>query len=104
MKAKALHGQAFADQPTGLGGQRRVVKAQGLAEKLSQATGVAWLCNEIDSTQGARVAGITLVALAGKNDDLHVGRQRQQVSNKGKSLVGPVRKGRQAKVDQGKWW
>jgi hypothetical protein len=66
----------------------------------AQRRRIAGLGDELPGAQGARVARIGRVVLAGEHEDLHRRRMREQVGDQLEAFVGTMRRGRQAEVDQ----
>jgi hypothetical protein len=75
-------------------------KLQRAREDLLQVAGAARFGDKIGSAERARMARITLVALSGEDHDAYPGCQLEQVGNQRKTLIGTVRYGWQAEVDQ----
>jgi hypothetical protein len=93
LQAQALHGQAFANQAARCVAAGRGVETQDLPEKFGQSGRIAGFGDEFDGAQGARVAGIFVVALAGEHDDLEVRVEGEQVADQCETFVGAMRQG-----------
>src|SRR5204862_7030841 len=71
-------------------------------EHLLDRRRVAGLGDEFPGAERARVAGVGGIVLAGEYEDLHRRGVGEQVGDQLEALVGAVRRGRQAEVDQRK--
>ena len=82
------------------GAGARSREPQDALQERAQVVGLAGLGHEVDRAQRARAAGVRLLVLAGEHDDADVRRVREEVADELEALVGQVRGGRQAQVDQ----
>jgi hypothetical protein len=107
LRAQLLHGDAVAEQAAGVlrgfrhGGQFRRLVGQDVPQGLPQLLRVGRLGDELGRAEGAGMARVGFVVLPGEHDDLDVRRVGKQVGDEREALVGLVRQGRQAEVDQG---
>lgn len=65
-----------------------------------QIGGVTGFGNKFDGTQGAGVAGIVRIALAGEYDDLDIRTQLQQIRNQGEPFIRAMGKRGETEVDK----
>jgi hypothetical protein len=98
-----LRWPARADDARFGGLRRRSAGRNGarLLQQLLETLRLAGLRDEVDGAERPRVARVCFVVLAGQNQDLDIGRQREQFVDQPKAFIRPVRSRRQSKIDQG---
>jgi hypothetical protein len=98
--AQQLHRRAVPDQLHSRR-SRPGLRGEQIPQCLAQLVRVGRLGDEVGGAQGAGVAGVGFVVLAGEDDDRHVRRQGQKLGDERETFIGSMGGGGQTEVDQG---
>jgi hypothetical protein len=102
LHAELLHRRAVADQGRSAFPVPFVQRTKGQCalEDLLQVAGIAGLGNKVGCAERAGMARITVIALAGEDNDANLWRHFQQVGNQRKTLIRAMRRRWQSEVNQ----